>query len=61
LSIADSWALLVKIDPTKIVRAALLGAASVAGVLITTEVMVAEVPHKNQVQPSMPAGGGTDF
>jgi chaperonin GroEL len=43
------------IDPTKVVRAALQGAASVAGLLITTEAMVAELPKK---QPSMPAGGG---
>ena len=35
------------IDPTKVVRAALQGAASVAGLLITTEAMVAEVPKKN--------------
>ena len=44
------------IDPTKVVRAALQGAASVAGLLITTEAMVAEVPQtKGQ---AMPAGGG---
>jgi chaperonin GroEL len=35
------------IDPTKVVRAALQGAASVAGLLITTEAMVAELPNKN--------------
>jgi hypothetical protein len=35
------------IDPTKVVRAALRGAASVAGLLITTEAMVAEVPRKH--------------
>ena len=44
------------IDPTKVVRAALQGAASVAGLLITTEAMVAEVPKKQS--PAMPAGGG---
>jgi chaperonin GroEL len=44
------------IDPTKVVRAALQGAASVAGLLITTEAMVAEVPKKQA--PTMPAGGG---
>ena len=44
------------IDPTKVVRAALQGAASVAGLLITTEAMVAEVPKKQG--PAMPAGGG---
>ena len=48
------------IDPTKVVRAALQGAASVAGLLITTEAMVAEVPRK-QSAPAMPGGGGMDF
>jgi chaperonin GroEL len=43
------------IDPTKVVRAALQGAASVAGLLITTEAMVAEVPKKES--PAMPGGG----
>jgi chaperonin GroEL len=44
------------IDPTKVVRAALQGAASVAGLLITTEAMIAELPKKQA--PAMPAGGG---
>jgi chaperonin GroEL len=48
------------IDPTKVVRAALQGAASVAGLLITTEAMVAEVPKKQQAALAMP-GGGMDF
>jgi len=39
------------------VRAALQGAASVAGLLITTEAMVAEVPKKDAGGPSMPGGG----
>jgi chaperonin GroEL len=43
------------IDPTKVVRAALQGAASVAGLLITTEAMVAEVPKKQGA--AMPGGG----
>jgi chaperonin GroEL len=43
------------IDPTKVVRSALQGAASVAGLLITTEAMVAELPKK---QNAAPAGGG---
>jgi chaperonin GroEL len=52
------------IDPTKVVRAALQGAASVAGLLITTEAMVAELPKKQG--PAMPGGagggmGGMDF
>jgi chaperonin GroEL len=45
------------IDPAKVVRAALQDAASVAGLLITTEAMVAELP-KEQAAPAMPAGGG---
>jgi chaperonin GroEL len=49
------------IDPTKVVRSAIQGAASVAGLLITTEAMVAELPKKNQpAAPAMP-GGGMDF
>jgi chaperonin GroEL len=43
------------IDPTKVVRAALQGAASVAGLLITTEAMVADLPKKESA--AMPAGG----
>ena len=49
------------IDPTKVVRAALQGAASVAGLLITTEAMVAELPGKNGTVTGMPAGGGMGF
>jgi chaperonin GroEL len=50
------------IDPTKVVRCALQGAASVAGLLVTTEVMVAELPKKEQAHP-MPGGGmgGMDY
>ncbi|HUI16963.1 MAG TPA: chaperonin GroEL [Alphaproteobacteria bacterium] len=44
------------IDPTKVVRCALQGAASVAGLLITTEVMVAERPEK-RAGSAMPGGG----
>ena len=44
------------IDPTKVVRTALQGAVSVAGLLITTEAMVAEKPERN-AQPAMPSGG----
>ncbi len=43
------------VDPAKVVRTALQDAASVAGLLITTEAMVAEVPKD---KPSMPMGGG---
>ena len=44
------------IDPTKVVRSALQNAASVAGLLVTTEAMVAERPEKKD--PPMPGGGG---
>ena len=44
------------VDPTKVVRTALQDAASVAGLLVTTEAMVAEKPEKKG--PSMPPGGG---
>ena len=44
------------IDPTKVVRAALQNAASIAGLLVTTEAMVAERPKKES--PAMPGGGG---
>jgi chaperonin GroEL len=47
------------IDPTKVVRSALQDAASVAGLLITTEAMVAELPKKKA--PAMPAAGMGDM
>ncbi len=54
------------IDPTKVVRTALQDAASVAGLLITTEAMVAELPRDKPAMPAMPGGGmggmgGMDF
>ncbi len=45
------------IDPTKVVRTALQDAASIAGLLITTEAMIAEQPKKDS-GPAMPPGGG---
>ncbi len=48
------------IDPAKVVRTALQHAASVAGLLITTEAMVAELPKK-EAAPAMPAGGMGDM
>ncbi|TMJ26206.1 MAG: chaperonin GroEL [Alphaproteobacteria bacterium] len=45
------------IDPTKVVRIALQDASSIAGLLITTEAMVAELPKK-ETAPAMPHGGG---
>jgi chaperonin GroEL len=49
------------IDPTKVVRLALQDAASVAGLLVTTEAMVAEKPEKKAAAPAMPGGGMGDM
>jgi len=46
------------IDPTKVTRTALQNAASVAGLMLTTEVMVAEIPEEKPKGPAMPPGGG---
>jgi chaperonin GroEL len=46
------------VDPAKVVRAALQDAASVAGLLVTTEAMVAELPKDQPAMPAMPGGGG---
>ena len=48
------------IDPTKVVRTALEDASSVAGLLITTEAMIADKPKKEAPAPAMP-GGGMDY
>ncbi|HYB55225.1 MAG TPA: chaperonin GroEL, partial [Alphaproteobacteria bacterium] len=48
------------IDPTKVVRTALQDAASIAGLLVTTEAMVAERPEKKPAPP-MPGGGMGDM
>jgi len=50
------------VDPAKVVRAAIQGAASVAGLLVTTEAMISEVPRK-EAPPTMGGGGmgGMDF
>jgi chaperonin GroEL len=46
------------IDPTKVTRAALQNAASVASLMVTTECAVAELPEKEKTMPPMPPGGG---
>ncbi len=48
------------IDPAKVVRTALQDAASVAGLLVTTEAMIAEKPKKDAA-PAIPAGAGMEF
>ncbi|MXQ14381.1 TCP-1/cpn60 chaperonin family protein, partial [Microvirga makkahensis] len=54
------------VDPAKVVRTALQDAASVAGLLVTTEAMVADAPKRESGAPAMPGGGmggmgGMDF
>jgi chaperonin GroEL len=46
------------VDPAKVVRAALQDAASIAGLLVTTEAMIAELPKDAPAMPAMPGGGG---
>ncbi len=46
------------VDPTKVVRTALQNATSIAGLLLTTEAMVAEKPDDKSAMPPMPPGGG---
>jgi len=46
------------IDPTKVVRIALQNASSVAGLLLTTEGLVSEIPEEEKPVPAMPPGGG---
>ncbi len=48
-------------DPTKVVRTALQDGASVAGLLVTTEAMVAEKPEKKDAAPAMPDMGDMDY
>ncbi|HBA66027.1 MAG TPA: molecular chaperone GroEL, partial [Methylococcaceae bacterium] len=47
------------LDPTKVTRSALQNAASIAGLMLTTEAMVAELPKEEK--PMMPAGGMDDY
>jgi chaperonin GroEL len=46
------------IDPTKVVRVALQNAASIAGLLLTTDVCITDAPEKKKAAPAMPEGGG---
>ena len=48
------------IDPTKVVRSALQNAASIAGLFLTTEAVIAEKPEKEKA-PAAPGGGDMDF
>jgi chaperonin GroEL len=50
------------VDPVKVTRSALQNAASVAGLLLTTEVLVTDIPEKKNAAPAMPGGmGGGEF
>jgi chaperonin GroEL len=49
------------IDPTKVVRTALQNAASIAGLLLTTEAAVCDAPEPKKSGPPMPGGGGEDY
>ena len=46
------------IDPTKVSRSALQNAASVAGLLLTTEALITEIPERRKSAPAGPGGGG---
>ncbi|HWR57710.1 MAG TPA: chaperonin GroEL [Thermodesulfovibrionales bacterium] len=48
------------IDPTKVTRTALQNAASVASLMLTTSVMVSELPEEDKKMPPMPGGGGME-
>ena len=49
------------IDPTKVVRTALQNAASVAGLMLTTEALISEIPEEKKEAPGAGMGGGMDF
>ncbi len=49
------------IDPAKVTRSALENAASIAGLLLTTETVITDLPEKEKAMPGMPPGGGMDF
>jgi chaperonin GroEL len=49
------------VDPTKVTRAALQNAASIAGLLLTTECMITEIPEAKSLAAASPQGGGMDY
>jgi chaperonin GroEL len=49
------------VDPKKVTRAALQNAASIAGLLLTTECLVTEIPGKEKFAPPMGGQGGMDY
>ena len=46
------------VDPVKVTRSALQNASSIAGLLLTTEVLITDIPEKKEPMPPMPGGGG---
>ncbi|MDF9827952.1 chaperonin GroEL [Ereboglobus sp. PH5-10] len=49
------------VDPTMVTRTALQNASSIAGLLLTTECMITDIPEKEKAAPAMPPGGGMDY
>ncbi|GAB1490186.1 chaperonin GroEL [Opitutaceae bacterium] len=49
------------VDPTKVTRTALQNAASISGLLLTTECMITEIPDKKEAPAMPPGGGGMDY
>jgi chaperonin GroEL len=49
------------VDPTKVTRTALQNAASISGLLLTTECMITDIPEKKEAAPAHPPGGGMDY
>jgi chaperonin GroEL len=49
------------VDALKVTRSALQNAASIAGMVLTTETLVADIPEKKEAVPAAPPGGGMDF
>jgi chaperonin GroEL len=49
------------IDPVKVTRSAVQNAVSIAGLLLTTEALIADIPEESGAAPQMPGGGGMDF
>jgi chaperonin GroEL len=49
------------VDPTKVVRTALQNAASIAGLLLTTDAAITEMPEPKKAAPPMPGGDDYDY
>ena len=49
------------VDPVKVTRSAVQNAVSIAGLLLTTEALVTDIPEDKPAGPPMPGGGGMDF